>query len=582
MAAELFIPPSKALDANADPYAGAKWFFYETGTTTPQTVYTTAALNVAHSHPVVADSSGKFANIFFDPALVYRGVLTNSDLSVTLHDIDPINSAILANLGSSAGSGFIGFIRSTSGAVLASIQDIIRRSVYPTPQDFGAAVGGDAATNTTAFNAWINNLNSSAIATGYIPPGNYDISGNLDPFTRGVTIKGSGDSSIVRFTSATAEGFDFQSSCSTLERLSVKHINADGGTNHTAGWLVKMSHPTDLNRGSSVVSCLFSGSFKQLAIDSCTGLAVDKCRFFDPKSTATCYSIYLENTTSPDTGDNFFTNNIFACNGDAFSTGRIGIEHISSGGLYLTGNKFLYYDYHYRLALGAGILTSIFNASNNSSEHAVIASLAFTSAFADNGFEVVTIGNNHFGSNEIDVLFDTNAANPDWITAISISGNGSTKANVCMRFNSGANISVKQNLITGLAGTTGIETAAAVDDVRLGGNKISGFTNAYIIASTSTYIERYPIVVTGTATLNLGGWGASGLFYGTSSITLPDAFPGGINNANIRVEITGGGGAGAGVAGFVNTISTETTFSIVVVGATTGNTVPYRVVAEGY
>jgi hypothetical protein len=108
MAAELFIPPSKALDANANPYAGAKWFFYATGTTTPQSVYTTFAMGTAHANPVVADSSGKFANIFFDPALVYRGVLKNADESVTLHDIDPISGSTFAALATSGGAALVG------------------------------------------------------------------------------------------------------------------------------------------------------------------------------------------------------------------------------------------------------------------------------------------------------------------------------------------------------------------------------------------------------------------------------------------------------------------------------------------
>lgn len=109
MAAELFVPPSKALDANANPYAGAKWFFYATGTTTPQSVYTTSALSVTHANPVVADSSGKFANIFFDPALSYRGVLKDSTGAVTLYDIDPVNSGIISQLSASAGAALIGF-----------------------------------------------------------------------------------------------------------------------------------------------------------------------------------------------------------------------------------------------------------------------------------------------------------------------------------------------------------------------------------------------------------------------------------------------------------------------------------------
>jgi hypothetical protein len=327
---------------------------------------------------------------------------------------------------------------------------------------------------------------------------------------------------------------------------------------------------------------LFVGGIRQVTINSCTGFRANGCFFFDPKSTSLSYSIYIENTYAPDAGDNFLTNNVFACADDAGSVGRVAIYHQSGGGLYRSSNKFLYYDYHYLMELGAGVLTSITNTSNDSMEHAVIASQAYRSAFADNGFEAVTYTGNHFGSNEVDILFDTNAANPDWITAINISGNNSTKANVGIRIYSGANITVKDNILTGLASVFGIETAAAVADVRLGGNKVSGFAAPYSLASTLTYIERYPIAVTGTATLSGGAWGASGLFFGNATITLPAAFPGGIANAFIRVEITGGGGSGAGVSGFVDSLISETSVSIVVLGAVTGNTVPYRVVVEGY
>lgn len=108
MAAELFTPPSKALDANANPYSGAKWFFYESTTTTPLSVFTTAALNVAHTNPVVADSSGKFPNIFFNSSLAYRGILKNADESVTLYDIDPVNASILLALGLGTGASLVG------------------------------------------------------------------------------------------------------------------------------------------------------------------------------------------------------------------------------------------------------------------------------------------------------------------------------------------------------------------------------------------------------------------------------------------------------------------------------------------
>ena len=149
MAASLFIPPSKALDANANPYAGAKWFFYATGTTTPQSVYTTFAMGTAHANPVVADSSGKFANIFFDPALVYRGVLKNADESVTLHDIDPISSSTLASLSASGGSALVGFLQAGTGAVARTAQ-AKERDIFSVT-DFGAT--NNSAQITAALGA---------------------------------------------------------------------------------------------------------------------------------------------------------------------------------------------------------------------------------------------------------------------------------------------------------------------------------------------------------------------------------------------------------------------------------------------
>ena len=63
MAATLHITPSRATNSNGLNLDGAKWFFYLTGTTTKEDVFTTSALSVAHANPVVADAAGKVPNI---------------------------------------------------------------------------------------------------------------------------------------------------------------------------------------------------------------------------------------------------------------------------------------------------------------------------------------------------------------------------------------------------------------------------------------------------------------------------------------------------------------------------------------
>ena len=77
------------MDPSGDPYSGAKAYFFDVGTTTPQIVYTDAALSEPHDHPVVADSSGVFPAVFFEDETSHRLRITTS-ADVTLHDVDNI------------------------------------------------------------------------------------------------------------------------------------------------------------------------------------------------------------------------------------------------------------------------------------------------------------------------------------------------------------------------------------------------------------------------------------------------------------------------------------------------------------
>jgi len=70
-------PIFQALDDNGNPLSGAKLYFYEAGTTTPRDVYSDTGLSTAISQPVVADSAGRFEDIYM-AADDYKAVLQNS------------------------------------------------------------------------------------------------------------------------------------------------------------------------------------------------------------------------------------------------------------------------------------------------------------------------------------------------------------------------------------------------------------------------------------------------------------------------------------------------------------------------
>lgn len=77
-------------DANGDPLAGGKLYWYLAGTSTPSPAYSDAALLVPLTNPVVLDAGG-WAPAMYLAALTYKAVLTDA-LDVTLWTQDNIAS----------------------------------------------------------------------------------------------------------------------------------------------------------------------------------------------------------------------------------------------------------------------------------------------------------------------------------------------------------------------------------------------------------------------------------------------------------------------------------------------------------
>jgi hypothetical protein len=150
----LFTPPNvRATDANNVALSGAKWYFYLTTTTTPTPVYTTSARNVAHANPVVADSAGKFASIYLDPAVVYRAVLKTS-AGATLYDVDPFDQSVTqADLGDEGTPNLINWSRPAApvNGTLGNFYNL--QPFYPEETQFAGGAVADGTDQNTALNA---------------------------------------------------------------------------------------------------------------------------------------------------------------------------------------------------------------------------------------------------------------------------------------------------------------------------------------------------------------------------------------------------------------------------------------------
>jgi len=152
------------------PLSGGLIYTYLAGTNTPASVYTTSVGNVAHSNPIVLDSTGRVptGEIWLTNYTSYKFVLKDSasNLIGTYDNIGSIannqsasqisftgfkgQTGNVQNLAGNDGSDWIGFLQSGVGAVAISAQDKMRQMV--SVLDFGAV--GDGVTND--YTAWSN------------------------------------------------------------------------------------------------------------------------------------------------------------------------------------------------------------------------------------------------------------------------------------------------------------------------------------------------------------------------------------------------------------------------------------------
>lgn len=238
MAYELLTDASRATDANGNTLSGAQWFFYTTETLTPLDVYTTSAIDVAHSNPVTADSGGKFAPIYFNSALVYRGILKTAGGS-TIIDIDPINSTSFASLSttltnfiadlaattSGDGAALVGFKQAGASAVDRTM--LAKAREWVTVEDFGAV--GDGTTDDRA--AIVAALTAGAGGEVRFGPKTYKISSTLGDIPDNTHLVGAS-----KWQTSILRAYNGGYMARMLEKTSISHMTFHGnGDNYTGG-----------------------------------------------------------------------------------------------------------------------------------------------------------------------------------------------------------------------------------------------------------------------------------------------------------------------------------------------------------
>jgi len=94
--AQRFYEPIARIFTNAGAVGvGYKYYFYETGTTTPVTTYQDDGLTVANTNPVLSDANGRFPEIWYSDLSQLKLIVKDSSNN-TIETVDPVGASASA------------------------------------------------------------------------------------------------------------------------------------------------------------------------------------------------------------------------------------------------------------------------------------------------------------------------------------------------------------------------------------------------------------------------------------------------------------------------------------------------------
>lgn len=203
---------------------GASIYFYTTGTLTPAPVYTTAALSVEHSSPIVVAAGAAVPDIYLDTNATYRRRIVYPDGSVD--DTDPYTAgAVLATeLASTDGAAMSGFKQPLALAADRNVQTKLEETVsvfdFMSEAEIAAVKAGTSTDDTTAL---LDALTSDATAV-FFPPGTYRLENASVP--SGKRLLGAGPGRTVFKIKAASTGAVF--SLAARDGVEMRDFTIDG------------------------------------------------------------------------------------------------------------------------------------------------------------------------------------------------------------------------------------------------------------------------------------------------------------------------------------------------------------------
>lgn len=151
--------PDQAFDDNGVVMPAAELYMFDDASpATPKTTYTTAALSVAHAHPVVADASGFFPQMFAANGAAFYAVLTatGGDPGQPFRDWEDIQ-ALGADDTTSFDQTFVDArLKVTSGEVDTGIDGILFQVGKDSPQNTGGYAKFQGWAGTQADQFWFD------------------------------------------------------------------------------------------------------------------------------------------------------------------------------------------------------------------------------------------------------------------------------------------------------------------------------------------------------------------------------------------------------------------------------------------